>query len=92
MENFPDLKLFSLILAEKSVFPDCKKFSKFSLIGGNPDITTISQFYGAFTLPETETKTYKIGTDPNGNVFWCQSLFIGLGVGQYEHAIKTKKY
>ena len=43
MENFPDLKTFSLILAENPRFSpdfhDWKKFSKFSLIsliGGNP--------------------------------------------------------
>ena len=73
--KIPDLKLFSLILAKKPVFPDCKKFLKFSLIGGNPEITTISQFYGAFTLPETETKTYKIVTDPNGNVLVSVSVY-----------------
>ena len=44
LENFPDLKIVSLILAENPLFfpdfPDWKKFSKFSLIsliGGNPD-------------------------------------------------------
>ena len=42
LENFPDVKFFSLILAEKPFvffpdFPDWKKFSKFSLISGNPE-------------------------------------------------------
>ena len=47
LENFPDMKILSLILAENPLFfpdfPDWKKFSKFSLfslislIGGNPD-------------------------------------------------------
>ena len=48
-KKFPDLKFFSLILAEKPLFfpdfPDWKKSSKFSLnslislIGGNPEIS-----------------------------------------------------
>ena len=46
-KKFPDLKIFSLILAENPLFfpdfPDWKKFSKFSLIsliGGNPVVSS----------------------------------------------------
>ena len=34
-ENFPNMKIFPLILAENPIFPDWKKFSKFSLFCGN---------------------------------------------------------
>ena len=38
-KKFPDLKMFSLILAENPLFfPDWKKSSKISLIGGSLDI------------------------------------------------------
>ena len=44
MENIPDLKIFPLILAENPIspdFPEWKKFSKLSLIGGNPGIFSL---------------------------------------------------
>ena len=53
-EKFPDLKFFSLILAEKTLFfpdfPDWKKSSEISLnslIGGNPERTFPTDLLGA---------------------------------------------
>ena len=56
-KKFPDLKFFSLILAEKPLFfpdfPDWKKSSKFSLnslislIGGNPVLALCLEFYNS---------------------------------------------
>ena len=69
-KKFPDLKFFSLILAEKPLFfpdfPDWKKSSKFSLnslislIGGNPVFRTFLANGGKledFPISDTESES-----------------------------------
>ena len=62
LKKFLDLKFFPQILAETPLFfPDWKKFSKISLIGGNPENFTSWYCYIHYRLMLVNWSTFNSG-------------------------------